>query len=342
MSYAKTIFGEVPQNMVSSWVLLEHFLKPVVPYFLDPRVTEICVNRYDEIFVEIDNLLQRVDAAFESDAKVVEFIRQLGIVLNQPFDEDSPELDARFPNGARISCSHSILSPAGASFSMRCKPSKAYTMAELVELGALTTEMADFIKGQVEGRATMLVTGNTGAGKTAVLRACGGFIPKSERLCTAEDTLELGMREMLPNVVAFEAPHREPKPGRRSVTLASCIRKFLRYLPTRGWVGEIRDAAACDALFQFIYTGHRGSAASLHSNGPFDTIPRLQYLMASAGLISYDLAGTMIMNVLDLIIHCSRDPRYGRKITDICIVVNGEIKPVFKYDIEAGIHRRVG
>jgi pilus assembly protein CpaF len=50
----------------------------------------------------------------------------------------------------------------------------------------------------------------------------------------------------------------------------------------------------------------------------------------------------MIMNVLDLIIHCSRDPRYGRKITDICIVVDGEIKPVFTYDIEAGIHRRVG
>lgn len=342
MSYADTIFGQVPQHTVSSWVLLEHFLGPVLPYFVDPRVTEICVNRYDEIFVEIDNLLQRVDAAFESDAKVVEFIRQLGIVLNQPFDEDSPELDARFPNGARISCSHSILSPAGASFSLRCKPSKAYTMAELVELGALTTEMADFIKGQVEGRATMLVTGNTGAGKTAVLRACGGFIPKSERLCTAEDTLELGMREMLPNVVAFEAPHREPKPGKRVVTLASCIRKFLRYLPDRGWVGEIRDAAACDAFFQFIYTGHSGSGASLHSNGPFDTIPRIQYLMASAGLISYDLAGTMILNVLDLIIHCSRDPRYGRKITDICVVINGEIKPVFEYDVEAGVHRRVG
>ncbi|MDU8540237.1 ATPase, T2SS/T4P/T4SS family [Pseudomonas syringae pv. actinidiae] len=342
MSYADTIFGEVPQNMASSWTLLEHFLGPVVPFFLDPRVTEICVNRYDEIYVEINNVLERVDAAFESDAKVVEFIRQLGIVLNQPFDEDSPELDARFPNGARISCTHSTMSPSGATFSLRCKPSKSYTMAELVELGALTAEMADYIRVHVEDGSTMLVTGNTGAGKTTVLQAAGGFIPKLFRLCTAEDTLELNMREILPNVVAFEAPHREPKEGKRPVTLASCIRKFLRYRPDRGWVGEIRDAAACDAFFQFIYTGHRGSAASLHSNGPYDTVPRLQYLMASAGLISYDLAGTMILNVLDLMIHCSRDPRYGRKVTDICVVVDGEIKPVFTYDVKAGVHRRVG
>lgn len=341
MSYADTIFGQVPLKMASSWELLEHFLAPVIPHFLNPEVTEICVNRYDEMYVEINNVLERVPSVFASEARLVEFIRQLGIVLNQPFDEDTPELDARFPNGARISCTHSAMTPLGATFSLRCKPSKAFTMAELVALGALTAEMADFIQGQVEDGATMLVTGNTGAGKTAVLRACGGFIPQPERLCTAEDTLELGMREMLPNVVAFEAPHREPKPGKRQITLASCIRKFLRYRPDRGWVGEIRDAAACDAFFQFIYTGHRGSAASLHSNGPNDTVPRLQYLMASAGLISYDLAGTMILNVLDLMIHCSRDPRFGRKVTDICVVVDGKIKPVFTYDIEAGVHRRV-
>lgn len=342
MSYADTIFGQVPLKMASSWELLEHFLTPVIPHFLNPLVTEICVNRYDEMYVEINNVLERVPSVFASEAKLVEFIRQLGIVLNQPFDEDTPELDARFPNGARISCTHSVMTPSGATFSLRCKPSKSYTMAELVALGALTSEMADFIQGHVEDGSTMLVTGNTGAGKTAVLRAAGGFIPKHERLCTAEDTLELGMREILPNVVPFEAPHREPKSGKRPITLASCIRKFLRYRPDRGWVGEIRDAAACDAFFQFIYTGHRGSAASLHSNGPKDTVPRLQYLMASAGLISYDLAGTMILNVLDLMIHCSRDPRFGRKVTDICVVVNGEIKPIFTYDIEAGIHRRVG
>lgn len=127
----------------------------------------------------------------------------------------------------------------------------------------------------------------------------------------------------------------------RVINLASCIRKFLRYRPDRGWVGEIRDAAACDAFFQFIYTGHRGSAASLHTNGPDDTVPRLQYLMSSAGLISYDLAGRMILGVLDLMIHCSRDPRYGRKVTDIVEVRNGELHPIFVYDVEAGKHRRV-
>ena len=342
MSYAETIFGQVPMKEVGSWELLEHFLRPVIPHFKNPLVTEICVNRFDEMYVEINNVLTRVDSVFASEEKLVEFIRQLGVVLDQPFDQDRPELDARFPNGARISCTHSAMSPSGATFSLRCKPVKAYTMAELVALGALTEEMSGFIADHVQSASTMLITGNTGAGKTALLRACGGFIDPRERLLTAEDTLELGMREMLPNVVAFEAPYREPRPGRREVTLASCIRKFLRYRPDRGWVGEIRDAAACDAFFQFIYTGHKGSAASLHSNGPEDTVPRLQYLMASAGLIGYDLAGKMILGVLDLMIHCHRDPRFGRKVTDIAVVKDGVIHPVFVYDIEAGTHRRIG
>lgn len=342
MSYAETIFGQVPMKEVGSWELLEHFLRPVIPHFKNPLVTEICVNRFDEMYVEINNVLTRVDSVFASEEKLVEFIRQLGVVLDQPFDQDRPELDARFPNGARISCTHSAMSPSGATFSLRCKPVKAYTMAELVALGALTEEMSGFIADHVQSASTMLITGNTGAGKTALLRACGGFIDPRERLLTAEDTLELGMREMLPNVVAFEAPYREPRPGRREVTLASCIRKFLRYRPDRGWVGEIRDAAACDAFFQFIYTGHKGSAASLHSNGPEDTVPRLQYLMASAGLIGYDLAGKMILGVLDLMIHCHRDPRFGRKVTDIAVVKDGVIHPVFVYDIEAGKHRRIG
>lgn len=342
MSYAETIFGQVPLKAVGSWELLEHFLAPVIPHYKNPLVTEICVNRFDEMYVEINNVLKRVDSVFASEERLVEFIRQLGIVLDQPFDQDRPELDARFPNGARISCTHSAMSPSGATFSLRCKPAKAYTMPELVGLGALNEEMADFIEEQVVGGATMLVTGNTGAGKTALLRACGHFIPKTERLLTAEDTLELGMRSILPNVVALEAPYREPREGRREVTLASCIRKFLRYRPDRGWVGEIRDAAACDAFFQFIYTGHRGSAASLHSNGPEDTVPRLQYLMAAAGLIEYDLAGRMILAVLNLMIHCHRDPRFGRKVTDIALVKNGVIHPVFVYDVESGKHRRVG
>ena len=341
MSYEETIFGQVPVKDAGSWELLEHFLKPVLPHFNNPEVTEICLNRFDEMYVEINNVLERVESAFASEAKLVEFIRQLGIVLNQPVSEKNPDLDARFPNGARISCTLAEMTPAGATFSLRCKPAKAYTMSELVGLGALTDEMAEFIGKKVENAATMVVTGNTGSGKTAMLRACGGFIPKNERLCTAEDNLELGMRSILPNVVAFEAPYREPRAGYRIVTLASCIRKFLRYRPDRGWVGEIRDAPACDAFFQFIYTGHKGCAASLHTNGPEDTVPRMQYLMSASGLIGYELAGKMILNVLELMIHCSRDPRYGRKVTDIVEVRNGVLHPIFVYDVEAGVHRKV-
>ncbi|WAH62228.1 Flp pilus assembly complex ATPase component TadA (plasmid) [Pseudomonas silvicola] len=341
MSTVDSIFGDIPTSDVKAWNLVEHYFEPLKEFYLDETITEICVNRYDRIQVERKGRLQTVDARFPSERDLQEFIIQVGNRLNQPVDSDNPMLDARFPNGVRLSCTIPPVTPFGATMSMRCKPAKAFTMAELVGLGSLTEEMADYIAGRVQHRANMFVTGNTGAGKTALLRACAGFIDPSERVLTAEDTLELGLDQFLPDCVAFEAPHRRFKQNLEPITLASLIRKFLRYRPDRGWVGEIRDAAAADALFQFIYTGHSGTASSLHTNGPFQTVPRLQYLLSSAGLISFDLAGQMILDALDLMIHCSRDPRFGRKVTHIVDVREGVIVPVFEYDIDAGIHRRV-
>lgn len=340
MSTIETIFGQVEEADVRAWSLVEHYFEPLREFYLDPEVTEICVNRFDRIQVEKGNRLHSVDARFPSESDLQELIIQMGNRLNQPVDQDYPSLEARFPNGTRVSCSLPQISPLGASMSMRCKPAKSYTMDELIGFGALTEQMASYIQSRVQEDATFLVTGNTGSGKTTVLRAIAGFLDPRTRLVTAEDTLELGLEQFIPDTVPFEAPQRRQRDGIEEINLAFLIRKFLRYRPDWGWVGEIRDPKAADAFFQFIYTGHPG-ASSLHANGPHLAVPRLQYLLSSAGLISYDLAGEMILGALGMMIHCSRNYRYGRKVTDVVDVREGKIVPIFKYDIQSGKHQQL-
>lgn len=338
-----TDFGRVPKEDEAGWELLKHYFEPILPYYLDEEVTEVMVNRYDHIEIERSGRLERLKGVrFDSEVALQDLIFQIGNRLNQLVDDASPVLDARFPDGSRFCCTLPTVSPHGATITLRCKPRKSYTFADLVAFGSLTEEMVDYIASCVRQADTMLVTGNTGAGKTSLLRACAYFIDPAERVITAEDTAELHLKQMLPGVVSLEAPKRRLKDGQKPIVLADLIKVMLRQRPDRGWVGEVRDAAAADAVVQLSNTGHTGGATSLHANGPEDAIRRFQYLLASAGLVSYELAGHQVMNSFQLLIHCHRSYQFGRKVTHISRIVGDKIVPIFLFNAETGQHNRVG
>ncbi|RQA67818.1 CpaF family protein [Pseudomonas aeruginosa] len=342
MSMVETAVGMVPESDSQGWELLLHYFSPVMQYYLDEAVTEIMVNRYDEIWIERGGHLERVDATFGTERALQEFIYQVGNRLNQLVDEDNPILDARFPDGSRLCCTLPTVTPGGSTITLRCKPRQSFTFEDLVGFGALTPEMVDYIRERVQAGDTMLVSGNTGSGKTTVLRACAAFIDKRERVISAEDTMELHLKQMLPGAVEHEAPKRRPKDGVQPVTLASLIKLMLRERPDRGWVGEIRDAAAADAFLQLSNTGHTGGASSLHANGPADAVRRIQYMIAAAGLVSYELAGHQVLGGVQLLIHCARSYKWGRKVTHICRIEDEKIIPVFLFDEVELKHVRVG
>lgn len=341
MSMVQTMVGEVPAADKNGWDLLLHYFKPLADFYQDPEVTEILVNRFDHILIEKGGRLQPVDSRFESERALQELILQIGNRLNQLVDDDNPILDARFPDGSRLCCTLPAVTPSGSTITLRCKPRESYTFEDLVRFGALSEEMVEFIGERVRAGDTMLVSGNTGSGKTTVLRACATFIDPSERVITAEDTMELHLKQTLPGAVEHEAPKRRPKEGVTPVTLASLIKLMLRERPDRGWVGEIRDAAAADAFLQLSNTGHTGGASSIHANGPADAVKRIQYMLAAAGLVSYELAGHQVLGAVQLLIHCSRSYRFGRKVTSICRIDNEKIMPVFEHDETMNRHRRI-
>lgn len=341
-SEVMTDFGVIPREDLQGWDLVKYYFAPLLPYYLDESVTEIMVNRFDYIVIERANKLERIEGLqFESETALQSLIFQVANRLNQLVDDDNPVLHARFPDGSRLCCTLPIVSPGGATITLRCKPRKDLTFDDLIAFGALTPEMVDYIGACVSRADSMLVTGNTGSGKTSLLRACGKFVGKSERMVTAEDTLELHMKRMIPGTVAMEAAKRRTPDGVKPLTLANLIETMLRQRPDRPWVGEVRDAAAADAVMQLSNTGHEGLATSLHANGPEDAIRRFQYLLASAGLVSYELAGHQVMNAFQLLIHCHRSYKFGRKVTHISRVEGEKIIPVFIYNEKTGLHERV-
>lgn len=342
LSMAETVFGYVPVKEVEDWDLLLHYFRPILEYYCDPGVTEILVNRFDHIEIERDGRLHYLpDVRFESEADLQELIFQVANRLNQLIDDDNPMMDGRFPDGSRLCCTLPAISPKGATISLRCKPREAYTFDDLIRFGAISEEMVEYIKERVQAADTMLVTGNTGSGKTTILRAAGRFIDPRERVISAEDTAELHLDEFLPGVVPLEAPKRRLKDGQKAIELADLIRLMLRMRPDRAWVGEVRDAAAANAVLQISNTGHSGGGTSMHANGPKDALRRFQYLLASAGLISYELAGHQVLNSFQLLIHAHRSYQFGRKVTHICRIENGEIIPVFEFNEKTGKHERV-
>src|SRR5439155_13408195 len=101
------------------------------------------------------------------------------------------------------------------------------------------------LRACVGGRINMLVSGETGAGKTTTLNVLSSFLPEDERIITIEDAAELRLQQ--PHIVRLEG--RPPNiEGRGEVTIRDLVRNALRMRPDRIVVGEVRGGEALDML----------------------------------------------------------------------------------------------
>ncbi|WP_313479303.1 ATPase, T2SS/T4P/T4SS family [Stutzerimonas kunmingensis] len=343
MSTIETPIGNVAASSIDDWESVLHYMQPIMDLYTQEGVTDILIHAYNDIKVVKGSQLIRVSNAFASEIDLVTFIGQVANALGQNVGDDHPILEARFPDTSRLQCTLSKVSPRGATVTIRLPPKEVLSFGKLIEYGALTVDMVDFIREHIEQEDNFLVSGNTGSGKTSFLRACAEFVNPDAVLITAEDTQELYLRQMLPNSVALESPRRRVKDGVKAIELVDLIHAMLRMNPDYCWVGEIREAKAASAWVQIGNTGHTLTASTLHSNGPHDTVKRLQYLLSSSGMLSYDLAGFQVLGNTKMFIHAARNLRkYGRKITDICLSNGAELEPVFVYNESLGRHEYVG
>ncbi|ERK05605.1 Type II/IV secretion system ATP hydrolase TadA/VirB11/CpaF, TadA subfamily [Serratia fonticola AU-P3(3)] len=322
---------------VRRWNLIHDEMLPVLDLYSQPDVTDIFVDRYDKINVMRKGVLEKTSNQFESEAALVSLIQQLAKTLDQHYELTSPILDARLPDGSRLNCTHVSVTPQGASMSLRKVPVQSLNKDDFIGSGMLTEEMLSYLVEMIEQKDIFLISGNMGSGKTSLLRFLAEYIDKRERLITAEDTQELHINELFPYGLAMEAAKRK-----EGIDLPGLIHATLRQQPDRVWVGEFRVAEAVDAFLQIIYTGVRGCGGTIHGSSCLNAIIRMQYLLASSGKVDFHLTGELIRGAINVIIQTHRDPKWGRRVTEIGRLENGEMKIIFKFDTQTGEHQRVG
>ena len=281
----------------------------------DDSITEIMVNGTEEIFYEKGGRIFRSDRHFISEERLNDVIQQIVGEANRYVNETSPIVDARLGDGSRVNVVLKPVAVNGPIMTIRKFPAEAITMRQLVRMGSLTEEAAEFIKCLVAAKYNIFVSGGTGAGKTTFLNAMSDYIPKDERIITIEDNAELQIQGVS-NLVRLEA--RNPNvEGEGAVTIRDLIRSALRMRPDRIIVGEVRGEETVDMISSAMLNGHSGSMSTGHANNPTDMLHRLETMMMMGIDLPLNAIQRQIASALDIIIHLGRLRDRSRHVLQI-------------------------
>jgi pilus assembly protein CpaF len=299
-------------------LLLATGLGPLEPLLADPSVDEVMVNGPDAVYVERRGQLERTSVSFASEAELVHAIERVLAPLGRRVDEAAPLCDARLADGSRVNVVIPPLALSGPCLTIRRFRRDGFSLRELVAGGTLGRELAELLALCVAARASILVSGGTGCGKTTTLNALSGAIPGEERIVTIEDAAELRLRQR--HVVRLESRPANLE-GRGEVTIRQLVRNALRMRPDRIVVGEVRGGEALDML-QALNTGHDGSLTTVHANSPVDAVRRLETLALMAGIgLPAEAVREQVASALDLVVHQARLPDGARVIETVTEVV---------------------
>ena len=314
-----------------------------------PGVSEIMINGVDDIWIEKDGELHKLDPkviSFDSEEQLRGIQQKIAQQANRRIDESSPLCDTRLPDGSRVNMTIPPISLDGPTLTIRRFPEDSITITQLIEWGSLSANAAEFLRLCVQARCNILVVGGTGAGKTTMLNALGNFISKGDRITTVEDAAELNLQS--PHVVRLETrpPNAE---GTGEITIGRLVKNTLRMRPDRVIIGECRSGEALDML-QAMNTGHDGSLSTLHANSPKQTVDRLvtMVMMNEAASSMPEVAiKRQIAGAVDLIVYCGKAYGIGKpkrmvtEITEVGGMESGNIlmSPIFKHKIVDGEHK---
>jgi pilus assembly protein CpaF len=297
---------------------IKNFLAPVWHLLSDDKVTEVMINCYNEIWVEIAGKVQKTDAHFKDEDSLRAAVNNIAQSVGRRINEEEPRLDARLPNGYRV---HAVIPPCsikGTMMAIRKFATVQFTFKDYVNIKAMTVDAAQFLDVCMKLGKNILVSGGTGSGKTTLLSVLSNRIPRGQRIIVIEDAKELKVE--YEHVVFFETKMADEQ-GRGEVTIRDLLKSSLRLRPDRIIVGEVRGSEALE-LVQAMNTGHKGCLGTIHANSPTDALVRLEALAQGAdGKLSERALRHQIGSAIEVVIQISRYPDGSRRLASIAEVL---------------------
>ena len=301
----------------------------------DDTITEVMINGPENVFIEQNGRLFKLDKQFESQRRLEDIIQRIVGLAGREVNQANPICDTRLPDGSRVNVVLPPIALCGPTLTIRKFSKTPMTIERLIQYGSITQEIADKLQLLVKAKYNIFICGGTGSGKTTFLNALSNYIPKDERVITIEDSAELQITGV-ENLVSLETRNANAS-GAGQITIRDLIKSSLRMRPERIVVGEVRGGEALDML-QAMNTGHDGSLSTGHANSTEDMLSRLEtmVLQGAAGL-PLEAIRQQIASAVDIIIHLSRLRDKSRKTMEICEIVgyeNGQIilNPLYVFE----------
>lgn len=311
-------------------------LGPLEPLLQDHSITDILVNGHDVVFVERSGVLERVETRFKDERHLLRIIQKIVSAVGRRVDESSPFVDARLPDGSRVNAIVPPLAVDGSLLSIRKFAKIPISMAKLSELGSVPDVIADVLRGIVQARRNVLISGGTGSGKTTLLNAISSFIDERERVVTIEDSAELQLQQTHVARLETRPPNIE---GKGEISQRDLVKNALRMRPDRIIVGEVRAGEAFDML-QAMNTGHDGSMTTVHANTARDALSRIEQMIGMSGIeISPRSARAQIASALHVVIQIGRLSDGRRRLLSLSEIVGmeGEVitmQEIFRFKMQ--------
>ncbi len=307
---------------------------PIEDILKDPEVTEIMINGPKKVYVEKNGIKQISNVKFDDDQHIMYMISKVLSPTRRRVDETSPFADAALKDGSRINVIIPPVSVDWPCITIRKFSENFKKIEDLIAMGTLDHNMANFLIGCIKAKANIIFSGATGVGKTTTLNVLSSYLGEHERIITIEDTVELKLAQE--HVVRLETKPPSIE-GKGEITMRDLFKNSLRMRPERIILGEIRGAEALD-LLQAMCSGHSGCLAVLHANTPQNCIYRLETMILTSGLpINLEAIHRQIATAINFIVQHEQLPDGSRKIvniTEIRGLKNGlvELEDIFVFE----------
>ena len=304
----------------------------------DNSITEVMINGPNNIFVEKEGRVTKLNKRFSSERRLEDIIQRIVGSAGREVSKASPIVDTRLEDGSRVNVVLPPISLVGPVVTIRKFSRTPMTIEQLIKYGSITQDIADVLELLVRAKYNIFIAGGTGSGKTTFLNVLSNYIPSEERVITIEDSAELQIANVA-NLVSLETRNANSA-GAGLVTMQDLIKSSLRMRPERIVVGEVRGKEALDML-QAMNTGHDGSLSTGHANSTKDMLSRLETMVLQGAEMPLSAIRQQIASALDIIIFLSRLRDHSRKtmeITEVLDIVDGEIKLNTLYKFEEDDH----